>query len=144
MKSIAKTFAAALLAASAISGVSVATASAQTVLRLDEVPVGELDPAKASDYADSMLMFNVYDTLVISKQGEPGYEPDLAKSWKMEGNDYVFTLRDDVKFTSGNPLRAEDVVFSFDRMKALGQGLSFLFINVDSAEAVEPPSAWVG
>ena len=40
---------------------------AETVLRIDEVAVGELDPAKASDYADSILMFNVYDTLVLPK-----------------------------------------------------------------------------
>jgi len=42
---------------------------AETVLRIDEVAVGELDPAKASDYADSILMFNVYDTLVLPQQG---------------------------------------------------------------------------
>jgi peptide/nickel transport system substrate-binding protein len=140
MTHLTRTFAAALLAATAIVGVGATAptaAFAQTVLRLDEVAVGELDPGKASDYADSMLMFNVYDTLVFSKQGEPGYAPHLAKSWKQEGNDYVFTLRDDVKFASGNPLRAEDVVWSRDRMKALGQGLSFLFKNVDSAEAVD-------
>jgi peptide/nickel transport system substrate-binding protein len=134
MRHISKTLAAALLAATTISGAAFAQAD-KTILRLDEVPVGELDPAKASDYADSILMFNIYDTLVLPKQGEPGYEADLAKSWKMDGNDYVFTLRDDVKFASGNPLTAEDVVFSFDRMKALGQGLSFLFENVESAKA---------
>ena len=51
---------------------SAATVHAETVLRLDEVAVGELDPAKASDYADSILMFNVYDTLVLPRQGGPG------------------------------------------------------------------------
>ena len=51
---------------------------AETVLRIDEVAVGELDPAKASDYADSILMFNVYDTLVLPKQGGPGHDGHLA------------------------------------------------------------------
>jgi peptide/nickel transport system substrate-binding protein len=37
-------------------------AKAGAVLGLDESPVGEPDPAKASDYAQSVLMFNVYDT----------------------------------------------------------------------------------
>ena len=126
--------AAALLAATALTGT---TAAAQTVLRLDEVAVGELDPGKASDYADSILMFNVYDTLVLPVQGGPGYAPHLAESWEADGTDFVFKLRDDVTFQSGNPLTAEDVVFSFDRMKALGQGLSFIFTNVESAEAVD-------
>ena len=111
--------------------------AAQTVLRLDEVAVGELDPGKASDYADSILMFNVYDTLVLPIQGGPGMAPHLAESWTSEGNTYTFTLREGVTFTSGNPMTADDVVFSLDRMKTLGAGLSFLFGIVDSAEAVD-------
>ena len=107
------------------------------VLRLDEVAVGELDPAKATDYADSILMFNVYDTLVIPQQGAPGHDPHLAASWSGEGTSFTFTLRDDVTFQSGNPLTAEDVVFSLDRMQTIGQGLSFLFVSVEGAEAVD-------
>ena len=107
------------------------------VLRLDEVAVGELDPAKASDYADSILMFNVYDTLVIPQQGAPGHDPHLAASWSGEGTSFTFTLRDDVKFQSGNPLTADDVVFSLDRMKTIGHGLSYLFVSVEGAEALD-------
>ena len=116
---------------------SVASAQAESVLRLDEVAVGELDPAIASDYADSILMFNVYDTLVLPRQGGPGHVPHLAESWDGSGTEYVFTLRSDVKFQSGNLMTAEDVVFSFDRMKTMGKGLSFLFGNVESVEAVD-------
>ena len=140
MQKTVRSFAAALLAASALTTAVAATtgqAAAQTVLRLDEVAVGELDPGKATDYADSILMFNVYDTLVLPKQGEVGYAPHLAESWETEGNDFIFKLRQDVKFQSGNPLTAEDVVFSFDRTKELGQGLSFVFTKVEGAEAVD-------
>ena len=127
-----------LLSAALIAGASLCgVANAETVLRLDESPVGELDPAKASDYADSILMYNIYDTLVIPRQGQPGYDPFLATGWEIDGANYVFKLRDDVKFQSGNPLTAEDVVFSFDRMKALGSGLSYLFDKVSKAEAVD-------
>ena len=124
-----------VLAAAAVAAISGAAFS-ETVLRLDEVAVGELDPAKASDYADSILMFNVYDTLVLPRQGGPGHVPHLAESWEGSGNEYVFTLRTDVQFQSGNPMTADDVVFSLERMQTLGQGLSFLFGNVQSAEAV--------
>lgn len=126
-----------LAATTALVSLSANAGFAQTVLRLDEVPIGELDPAKAHDYADSILMFNVYDTLVMREQGGPGLVPHLAESWEADGEDWVFTLRDDVTFQSGNPLRAEDVVFSLERMKALGQGLSHLFDDVESAEAVD-------
>ncbi len=38
---------------------------AERVLRLDEAPIGEIDPAKATDYADTVLAANIYDTLVF-------------------------------------------------------------------------------
>ncbi len=120
------TLAAGLCAVSLLS----ATASAETVLRIDEVAVGELDPAKASDYADSILMFNVYDTLVLPQQGGPGHVPHLAASWESDGATYTFELRDDVKFQSGNSLTAADVVYSLERIQALGAGLSYLFTDV--------------
>ena len=111
-------------------------AGAQTTLRLDEVAVGELDPAKATDYADSILMFNAYDTLLLPARGGGGMAPHLAESWEAEGTTFTFTLRDDVTFASGNPLTAADVVFSYDRLIALGQGFSHLFRDhVASVEA---------
>ena len=126
------------LAAGLIAAITwAAPALAGGTLRLDEVPVGELDPAKASDYADSILMFNIYDTLIMPVQGGPGHVPHLAESWSGSGKTYTFKLRKDVKFQSGNPLTAEDVVYSLDRMKALGAGLSYLFGDVESAEAVD-------
>ena len=131
-----KQFATSVLTAAILLAVSTA-AFGERVLRLDEVAVGELDPAKASDYADSILMFNVYDTLVLPNQGGPGHAPHLAKSWKGSGTEYVFALRDDVRFQSGNPMTAEDIVFSLERMQTLGQGLSFLFGNVLSAVATD-------
>ena len=49
MKPIARPFAAALLAATVLTPLAaVSQAAAQTVLRLDEVAVGELDPGKTS------------------------------------------------------------------------------------------------
>jgi peptide/nickel transport system substrate-binding protein len=136
-KGLRSLIAAAMLATTAVA-LAPSIALAGGVMRLDEVAIGELDPAKASDYADSILMFNVYDTLVGPAQGKTGYVPDLAKSWKADGTTYTFTLRDDVKFQNGDPLTADDVVHSLDRMKAIGQGLSYLFTDVTKAEALDP------
>ena len=73
--------------------------------------------------ADSILnVQSVYDTLVLPVQGGPGHAPHLAESWDSDGNSFTFKLRSDVNFQSGNPLTAEDVVFSVERMKALGAG----------------------
>jgi peptide/nickel transport system substrate-binding protein len=140
MKLLGKTMLAIALVASAttaLTALSVTSAAASGVLRLDEVPVGELDPGKASDYADSMLMFNIYDTLVLPKQGEAGLNPNLAESWEAGDDSYTFKLRTDVKFQSGNALTADDVVYSLQRMQKLNQGLSYLFTNVKGATAVD-------
>ena len=133
MKLWTTTLVAGLLAATSLT----APALAGGTLRLDEVPVGELDPAKASDYADSILMFNIYDTLVLPAQGGPGHVPHLAESWSNDGNAFTFKLRDDVTFQSGNPMTADDVVYSLERTKALGAGLSYLFSVVESVVAVD-------
>ena len=75
-----------LLGSVVAASASIASAAfAETVLRLDEVAVGELDPAKASDYADSILMFNVYDTLVLPNQGGPGHSGDRGDSRSSDG-----------------------------------------------------------
>jgi peptide/nickel transport system substrate-binding protein len=125
-----------LLAASMLVA---APAFAERVLRLDEAPVGEIDPAKATDYADTVLMVNIYDTLVFPKKGAPGIEPLLASEWSTDGKTYTFKLRDGVKFHSGNPLTAADVVFSYNRLIALGQGFASLFVDrVEKVEAVDP------
>lgn len=107
------------------------------LLRLDESAAGELDPAKAADYADSQLMFNVYDALVWADSGG-NIIPHVAESWTTseDGTVYTFRLRDDVTFHDGSRLTASDVVFSLERMLAIGQGFSYLFDGwVTSVEA---------
>lgn len=101
---------------------------AQRVLRVDEVAVGELDPAKATDYADSMLMFNIYDTLVWANS-EGDIIPLLAEKWAIskDGLTYTFTLRKNVKFHDGSEVTAEDVAYSFDRTVAINLGYAYLY-----------------
>lgn len=130
-----------LMLASAIAFASPAlttTAMAERVLDLAESPIGELDPGKGTDYADTVLMVNIYDTLILPQTDGPGVIPHLATEWAIDGATYTFTLRDDVTFHSGNPLTAADVVFSFERMAALNQGLSSMYVpRVASVEAVD-------
>ena len=111
----------------------------ERILRLDESPVGEIDPAKATDFADTVLMVNLYDTLTYPKRGTPGVDPLLAVDWKIEGNSYTFKLRDGVRFHSGNTLTSDDVVFSYNRLMTMGQGFSNLLVDrVDKVEAIDP------
>ncbi len=131
-----------ILMGGAMLGIALALATpalAETQFRLDASAPGIVDPDKGIDYIGSVLAFNVYDALVAPGQNGTPVAPHLAKSWKIEGNDYTFVLRDDVKFHSGNPLTADDVVFSFKRLMTLGKGNSGLFADrVKDVAAVDP------
>ncbi|MEV4804666.1 ABC transporter substrate-binding protein [Nonomuraea sp. NPDC049421] len=65
------------------------------------------------------LLVNVYEGLVkLDQNGE--IVPLLAEKWDVSDDrrTYTFTLRKDVKFSSGAPFTADDVVFSLDRVKS--------------------------
>jgi peptide/nickel transport system substrate-binding protein len=66
-------------------------------------------------------------------------EPWLAESWEISDDalTYTFKLRDGVKFHDGSELDAEAVKASFDRMKALQLGVSFLLDPVSQVEVVD-------
>jgi len=108
--------------------VGMVLAQQQRVLRLDNSAPGELDPHKGNDYSGSILAFNLYDTLVMPDP-DKGVKGHLAEKWSVsgDGKTYIFTLRRGVKFHDGSELTADDVVFSYERVKALDQGYAFLF-----------------
>lgn len=64
------------------------------------------------------MLLNVYEPLV--RVGQDGrVTGHLAQRWDVSGDlkTYTFTLHKDVKFSSGAPFTADDVVFSIDRVK---------------------------
>jgi peptide/nickel transport system substrate-binding protein len=98
-----------------------------------------IDPAVGNDYASSTSLANLYDTLVFPN-AKGTVDPSLAKSWEIspDGLTYTFKLRDDVKFHDGNPLKASDVVYSFNRLKTIGEGYGYLVTpDVVSVTAVD-------
>lgn len=118
-----------------------AQAAAPTVLRISESTIGEADPHKPVDYPGSILMLNLYDTLVRAAPNG-GVEPCIATSWTVspDGLHYSFTLRDDVVFHDGGKLSAQDVVFSVTRMQQLKRGFSYLLSKVATVEAPDATS----
>ncbi|MDR0706306.1 MAG: ABC transporter substrate-binding protein, partial [Treponema sp.] len=68
------------------------------------------DPAVGNDQSDAITMVNLYDPFLYPDlNGEPA--PHIATEWTVsdDGLEYTFTIRDDIKFHSGNPLTADDV-----------------------------------
>lgn len=80
--------------------------------------VVSLDPAKGFEVVGTGVMAQVYDRLFDFPAGRVDKpEPSLAESWKVspDGLTWTFNLRRDVKFHSGNPLTADDAVYSLQR-----------------------------
>lgn len=77
-----------------------------------------LDPAHCSDLGSCDVQQNIYDGLLTWDQSGKKIIPDLAVAMPTVSNGgktYTFQLRTDVKFQNGDPLTADDVVYSFNR-----------------------------
>ncbi|WP_036738002.1 ABC transporter substrate-binding protein [Paenibacillus zanthoxyli] len=100
-----------------------------------------LDPAEASDLTSDTFVIAAYDQLVtygvktvdgadVANTDE--IKPMLAESWSVSDDNltYTFKLRSGVKFQSGNPVTADSVVYTLDRVKNSKSG-SFLYGMAD-------------
>ncbi|OPJ58403.1 ABC transporter substrate-binding protein [Clostridium oryzae] len=77
--------------------------------------------ADAQKRTDTYLMpLNLYDRLVETEtvDGKPKQVPSLATKWDVSSNGliYTFHLKKGIKFTNGEEFKADDVLFTFDRM----------------------------
>lgn len=127
-----------LLSSAAIGlavGLSALSATAETPAnmlvianRIDDITT--IDPAQSFEFAGSDVSRNIYSKLVNFDplNLEAGYQPDLADSWTVseDGRTITFTMRQGVKFHSGNPVRAEDVEFSLRRVVQLNKTPAFI------------------
>ena len=93
-------------------------APAQTLnFAYDADPVS-LDPHEQLSGGTLQLSHMLFDPLVRWNQ-ELGFDPRLATSWKRIDDTTVrFDLRHGVKFHSGNPMTAEDVIWTINRLKS--------------------------
>ncbi len=132
-----KLFRAALLATAlslplAAGAVYAATPADALVIAQNIDDIVALDPAQAYEFTSGEINTNVYDRLV-------GYEAEdttvlaagLASEWVADdaAKTITFTLRD-ASFASGNPVRPEDVVFSFSRVIKLNLTPAFILAQL--------------
>jgi peptide/nickel transport system substrate-binding protein len=119
----------------------VAAAQAEQALVIGHTEIAEAyDPARAFNPTSSIVHRVAYDTLVTFPDGDASeILPLLATSWSIseDGLTYTFTLREDVRFTDGSPLTAEDVAFSYMRLKNVKAQPSFLADPIAAIEAVD-------
>ncbi|WP_437071380.1 ABC transporter substrate-binding protein [Streptomyces sp. enrichment culture] len=102
--------------------------------------VTSLDPAGAYDAGSWALFSNVFQSLLTFEPGGAEPVPDAAESCAFAGADlrtYRCELREGLTFPSGREMTAEDVKFSFDRLRKIDSdvGPASLFTTLKSVEA---------
>lgn len=82
-----------------------------------------LDPANALRGAVPLISRQVFETLVVYREGSTDVEPGLATRWSVsrDGLTWIFTIRDNVTFHDGTPLSAREVQASFERLMGVGR-----------------------
>lgn len=70
------------------------------------------NPALSTTGSDKVTMHSIFDNLFMF-DAEGNCQPMLADSFEQNGKDITITLKSDVVFSDGNPVTADDVVFSY-------------------------------
>lgn len=96
-----------------------------------------IDPAQAYEFSAGEYVANTYDQLIqYDAEDTTTIAPGLATDWSIdaEAKTITFTLRDGVTFHSGNPLRPEDVIYSFERVVTLNHAPAFILTQLGWTE----------
>jgi peptide/nickel transport system substrate-binding protein len=101
-----------------------------------------LDAHKNQDFADAMAYRLMYEG--ITEQGKlPEVEiyPMLAKSWEIsnDGREYIFPLREGIKFHHGKEFDSSDVKYSIERVMnpATRAPKAYAFRMIDSVQVID-------
>jgi len=98
-----------------------------------------LDPYIPNDNGSIYAIEQICDSLVEPDATGEGLRPGLAESWEISEDKLVYTFKlRATKFSNGEPVTADDVLFSLKKASAEAAPLGFLFEPVKSVEAVDP------
>ncbi|MFC5204156.1 ABC transporter substrate-binding protein [Streptomyces kaempferi] len=98
------------------------------------------DPASGYDPGSWVLFNNVFQSLLSFPDGGTEPEPDAADECSFTDSRsqvYRCTLKDGLHFSNGDPLTAQDVKFSFDRLRRIDDpaGPAVMFQSLQRVEA---------
>ena len=88
-----------------------------------------LDPQESFEFSGGEALGNTYDRLILPNLKDPAdIKPNLAASWSTseDGLTTTFKIAPGRKFSSGNPVTAEDAAFSLQRAVILNKAPAFI------------------
>jgi oligopeptide transport system substrate-binding protein len=127
------------LLASTLLAASAGFAGAVTYVRGNDGNPETLDQHKTSTVVEARILRDLYEGLVVYDAGAK-IIPGVAESWEIsdDGVVYTFKLRDNAKWSSGDPVVAGDFVFSLQRIMTPETGAKYASIlyPIKNAEAI--------
>ena len=101
-----------------------------------------LDQAHTSIDVEANILKDLYEGLTVYDAGG-NIIPGCAESWTVsdDGLVYTFKIRDDAKWSNGDPVTADDFVFSFRRIENPKEaaGYANILYPIKNAEAINTP-----
>ena len=96
-----------------------------------------MDPHSLYEAENRVATEQVYEAL-LDIDSNLAIVPQLALTWKpLNPTTWEFELRRDVTFHDGTPFTAADVVFSIERARAEGSGVSVFVDGIATVEAID-------
>ena len=89
-----------------------------TLKLASQAPAGAINPLTVSDAGGLCMLAQCGEFLTFDNNMLLQLQPMLATSWKpnSDGSVWTFSLRPGVKFNTGAPLTADDVVYTFQQL----------------------------
>lgn len=113
-------------------------AQSKTEIVWADALTANLDTHVGFDVLTQLILLNAYDGLYRYVGNPPDLQPWLAEGHTVsdDGLTWTFTLRPGIKFHDGSEMTSEDIVYSFQRLMALGKGAASTFTPIMKADSV--------
>lgn len=99
----------------------------------------DIDPHITTGLPESYIQYSLFEGLVSKHPATLEPVPGVAESWEVSNDEtvYTFHLRDNARWTNGDPVTAEDFVYSWQRSlsPALASEYAYLLYPIKNAAA---------